>query len=308
MRSRLLVLLIGLSLGIATAASAQSFRTMVVPASGGQTSATPAALLARMMFFDRDGDGKVRQTELAERMSGIVARGDTNGDEALDADEIGALARRPAPKLMSVAGQFSGGYGFADEVGLTSSRTRIDDAIADLRLPAGTRERAAARAKTFVDTLEASAAADLLRVLEPMLTHEQLTQVSKALAAQIEQRSGGMGASAMPLPLMFRKSAGFRVDQFPFTTAQRQEAQAALARYDARIALDDAARQDLANQMKGILGEEDRDNLRAALGRRPVVSAANMRVSVGSQIVIPGAVAPGAVGMPQVHKLLLVQK
>src|SRR5688500_695063 len=133
MRSRVPALLIGFSLGVAAAASAQIVGGFIPGSS--QPHAAPSAMVARLMFFDRNNDGRVEQTELAERMSGLVARGDTNGDEALDAEEIGVLARKPAPKLVTVAGQFSGGYGFADEIGQTSSRMRIDDAIADLRLP-----------------------------------------------------------------------------------------------------------------------------------------------------------------------------
>ena len=59
-------------------------------------------VVARIMAFDKNKDGKVTKDELPERMHDLIARGDTNKDGALDRDEIQKLA----------AAQLPGGGGF----------------------------------------------------------------------------------------------------------------------------------------------------------------------------------------------------
>jgi Ca2+-binding EF-hand superfamily protein len=49
-------------------------------------------IVERIMGFDKNRDGKVTKDELPERMHGLIARGDTNKDGALDRDEIKKLA------------------------------------------------------------------------------------------------------------------------------------------------------------------------------------------------------------------------
>ena len=55
----------------------------------------PDIVIARLMTFDRDEDGRLVRSELPERMQNLLAA-DSTGDQALDRDEIRALAR-PAP-------------------------------------------------------------------------------------------------------------------------------------------------------------------------------------------------------------------
>src|SRR5262249_7298877 len=49
-------------------------------------------IVERLMSFDKDNDGKLTKDELPERMQGLIARGDTNKDGALDKEEIRKLA------------------------------------------------------------------------------------------------------------------------------------------------------------------------------------------------------------------------
>jgi hypothetical protein len=49
-------------------------------------------MLARVLSFDKNEDGKLTKDELPERMQGMIERGDTNGDEALDKEELIKLA------------------------------------------------------------------------------------------------------------------------------------------------------------------------------------------------------------------------
>jgi len=49
-------------------------------------------LVARLLAFDANGDGRITADELPERMRGLIAQGDKNGDGALDIEEIRQLA------------------------------------------------------------------------------------------------------------------------------------------------------------------------------------------------------------------------
>ena len=60
---------------------------------GGPGGPNPEEMVARMMQFDKDGDGKLSKDELPERMIGMLERGDTNKDGFLSREELVALAR-----------------------------------------------------------------------------------------------------------------------------------------------------------------------------------------------------------------------
>ena len=64
-----------------------------------------------------------------------------------------------------------------------------------------------------------------------------------------------------------------RVRQFSLPAAQNREALVAIERFKARLRPGDAERSTLLAQMKGVLTDEERDNFRAALERRPLVKA-----------------------------------
>ena len=48
-------------------------------------------VVARLMTFDRDRDGKVTSVELSERMHSLITQGDQSGDGALDLSEVRAV-------------------------------------------------------------------------------------------------------------------------------------------------------------------------------------------------------------------------
>ena len=56
------------------------------------------------MSFDKDGDKKLSEDELPERMRNMMARGDENQDKLLDEEEIKKMAEQ-------VGGGFGGGRG-----------------------------------------------------------------------------------------------------------------------------------------------------------------------------------------------------
>ncbi len=45
-----------------------------------------------MLSFDKNEDGKLTKDELPERMQGLMERGDANGDDALDKEELAKIA------------------------------------------------------------------------------------------------------------------------------------------------------------------------------------------------------------------------
>src|SRR5438128_8455555 len=110
MRRHSLLLVTLLALGVAAPARAQVSIAVHPPPA---VKATPAAVVARLMSFDLNHDGRVARSELPERMQSLLTRGDTSGDEALDVAEVRKLADVPARKE-TVRGFQSGSYGFGD--------------------------------------------------------------------------------------------------------------------------------------------------------------------------------------------------
>jgi len=187
-----------------------------------EVHASPDQLVARVMSFDRDRDGRIVKAELFERMESVVAQADANGDSVLDEAEIRAMTERPAPQI-AVRGFQAGHYGFGDESGV-SSRLHIGGALEDLKLASPAREKAAAIVMAFVSALEKKARTDLLKDMDGQ-------------------------------------------------------------RFRNRLRPGDAERSELLDQLKGILSDEERDDFRAALERRPVAKAGGVVFSGGVQIV-----------------------
>jgi hypothetical protein len=225
-------------------------------------------VVARMMSFDRNQDGHVGKDELLERMQHLVTRGDVDGNGALDSNEIRTLAGRPPAQIVVDGFPFSGSYGFGDEVGV-SSRSHIEGALDDLRLASATLERARGVASTFVDTLETEAAATLLKAMEAVITPEQLANFTLALDGQDPSR------------FITFKDAG-NTEEFDLPEAQKTEASAAIERYRATLRLGHAERSALLRRLTGVLDADERDGLRAALERRPVVAKGGTFTSRGA--------------------------
>lgn len=236
-------------------------------------------VVARMMSFDRNHDGLIEAGELPDRMQNLFVRGDTGRDGALDGAEIHALATTPTVALATGGGRRGGGgggYTFGDQVGL-SSRSHIDGALDDLMLSSPVKEKAQAIVKTFVDDLEATAAADLLKEMESLLSADQLTAFKTALERQNVRRVVAFPPQLKEftgnVQVFFGLDLALRVRQFSLPAAQNREALVAIERFKARLRPGDAERSTLLAQMKGVLTDEERDNFRAALERRPLVKA-----------------------------------
>jgi hypothetical protein len=274
-------------------------------------------VLARVLAFDRDGDGSVAKAELIERMQPLVSRGDVDGNGALDAGEIRALARAPR-KALQVQGIHSGTYGFADEEEL-SSRSHIENTLDDLRLDGATRHRARTVAFQYVDALEKTATADLLTDLQGLLTTEQLTDASATVERQLRGRTGGNavvrhevihfehavnGAKVTTRASVFFAShlGGLegRIASYQLPSPKAEQARAAALRFKTRLRLGPGERSQLVAALKDALDDEERDNFAAAIARRPVVQSAAGFVVAGHDIRalprVPGGVtSPGQI-------------
>ena len=243
------------------------------------TKVGPDDVVTRLMTFDHDNDGRVAITELSERMRPLVSRGDSNGDGALDRSEIRTLVvAPPAPASRQTVRQFgSGGYAFGDAVGL-SSKAHIEGALEDLRLTADRKERALPIVTAYAETIGQTAKTDLLKQMESLLTPEQLTAFTAALNAQTTRVM--MVRSNTGEVQRFTMRAGgvdltSRVEAMQLGEVKTERARKAIEDFKARSRIGtEAERSGLMAQLTDILSDEERDNYRAALERRPVVASA----------------------------------
>ena len=259
---------------------------------GAATVAAPIGaehVVARMMTFDRNHNGTIEASELPDRMQSLFVRGDAGHDGVLDDKEIRALATTPPARVVTAtAGGRPGGYTFGDQVGL-SARSHVEGALDDLMLESPKREKAKAIVKTFVDDLELTAAADLLKDMEPLLNENQLGAFRAALG---RQKTGPVVAINQMKVLgdrlaFFGLDLNRRVEMFSLQPAQRRDALAAVARFNERVRPGEAERVALLKQMRGVLSDEERDDFRAALERRPIVKSA-FTVAVQGDVIVNG--------------------
>ena len=263
----------------------------------------PDIVIARLMTFDRDNDGRLVKSELPERMQNLLAS-DTSGDQALDRDEIRAIAR-PAPPAVVAAtvpgfrGGGGGGYTFGDQVSL-STRPHVEGALDDLRLTPIAHQQALAIVRPFMDRLEADATAVLMKELEGQMSSALLGRVKILLDRQL-------GGNNMPVPIMTRPDGakvlvnGIRffgpdlaqiINGMALPPDQTKAALAAVEGFKTRIRPADADRAALLKELKNVLSDEERENFGAALQRRPLVKANAMLAGVVSGVIPPPPPSP----------------
>jgi len=275
MRRGLLALLALFSASSIALAQAQLLPPPGTPGSDIKVSANE--VITRLMTFDHNNDGRVAIGELSERMRPIVARGDKNGDEALDRSEIQALAVAPVTVAPAQAGRFvarQGGYSFGDDSSL-SSRKHIEEALEDLRLAADTKDRALPVVRSYAETVEAAAKTELSSRMEPLLSPEQLAFINSMLNAeqrrQITLKSPGGDRQVFISAV--RGDLTQRVDAMNLGEARTEQAHKAIDQFKTRLRLgDELDRAGLLARLKTILSPEELQNYGAALARRPVVA------------------------------------
>ena len=310
MRRRHIVLLSLLSFTVIASAQTPAVKGQVTPlASGVAAVAAPLGaedVVARLMSFDRNQDGRIEASELPDRLLNLLTQGDAGRDGALDRTDIRRLATSvpppPPTAAVATAGGFrrTGGYTFGDEAGLSTS-SHIDGALHDLMLASPAKEKAEAIVKTFVADLEFTASADLLREVENLLSEDQLTSFKATLNRQSTGPFIAIAAEQNARRVtFFATNLAQVVERFNLPPAERRQALAAVERHKARLRPGDAERSALLKQMKGVLSDEERDNFRAALERRPIVKA-------GLFPGVAGGVVGGVVGGTIIDRPVIVR-
>ena len=166
-------------------------------------------VVAHVLKFDVDGDGRVRASELPERMIPLIGRGDRNRDQALDADEVAAVVRNPLPqgrgRIVSTPVRANQGT----EPFRAPPPGGPDGLISDLKLPPSRTEAAKAvlaKRKPTGPSLAGLVARDVdeatLGKLAGILTEEELADFKAALARQafLFRGRGGVLPDAPPPP------------------------------------------------------------------------------------------------------------
>jgi hypothetical protein len=254
--------------------------------------ATTDTMVARLMSFDANHDGRVSRTELPERMQGLFVRADVSKDGALDPEEVRRRAEQPIAQRAPISLQI-GHYGFGDDSGF-DSRLHIEGAIEDLRLAGNRREEAISIGRRFGETVKAQARADLLAVAAQVLTPEQLADFKQsvdvppapALAAANVNALGKDEARAVLQAMVERArllasrgSLDRVAEKYPLAPDEQKTLLLAVQRFQAHDRLSDEERSVLIGQLHDVLTDQERDDLRAALERRPIVKQQGVVIS-----------------------------
>ena len=170
---------------------AVTFTTTVVAQRGvpapGAPRGTSQDVVARLMSFDANTDGKITPAELNERLKTLVARGDTNGDGGLDASEVRALLPT-SPFGRSGAG-IAGGFTVQRAPGLRFAGSPrpplpqgVEGVLSDLKLPDDRRDAAfaalAEHRKSAIDD------AGVIKRIQAILTSQQFADFTAAYGRQ----------------------------------------------------------------------------------------------------------------------------
>ncbi|HEX5109042.1 MAG TPA: hypothetical protein VFV95_11370 [Vicinamibacterales bacterium] len=323
MRPQSLALVTLFALSVSAPASAQ----IVTQAGPFVTNAkvsppiTPDMVVARLMSFDRNADGRVVATELPERMQNLVARGDASQDGALDSLEVRRLAMAPAT-VPGLNGRQGPQYGFADSIGFDVSK-QIEGALDDLRVGADIKQKALEIARKFLADANVNDLERLQTAMVPLLTREQLNDFRAATDRRTVEvpaiRRDGVtifGATAeeaagqervMVTLRMHERNLESRVETYQLDADRKQRALLAIRNFKNHTPnLSDADRSALVEQLRGVLTDEQRDDLRAALGRRPVVQLASALPRMVAPVLPPAPAFPDARSF-QIQKLLLTR-
>jgi hypothetical protein len=267
-------------LPVASLASAQTLKPvepipLFVASATTTQPLSPDVVVARVMSFDRDNDGRVSRDELPDRMHSLLS--DAAGG-SLDSATIRARATTAASAPATGRTGFpGGGYSFGDQFSL-SSRPHMNGALDDLRLPANTREQADAIVAAFMQKLEADAVEALVADLHFVLTVSQLTSFRSEIERQLSGQFATnevMQADGTKVQRIFvgRPDLSQRINGLGLPPAQTSQALATFASFKERIRPGEVERSALVEKLRDILSDEERDDFRAALERRPLVKS-----------------------------------
>jgi hypothetical protein len=154
------------------------------PRDGERRGVGTADVADRLLSFDKDRDGKVVKEELPERMHDLIAKGDTNRDGTLDADEIRRLSANPR------RGDGFRGFGRrgGPPPGPGGPLPRIvDETLEELRLSDGQKEKVGPYVKTFREDVRKGTEQpreELLARMGKLLNADELRQFKEVVDRQ----------------------------------------------------------------------------------------------------------------------------
>jgi EF hand len=172
----------------------QLFRQPPLPAGLGVDD-----VVARLMAFDKNKDGRITKDELPERMQFLIDLGDSNKDGALDRDEIKKLATTRATSRRGFGPDFA--------------PRGIGGVVDDLKLSGKKKDRAMAAVTAHeekVRKLTEEARAELLRKMKEILNEDEW----KDFKAALDRPTGGSTVILGP-DATRRLDAERRIDQLP---------------------------------------------------------------------------------------------
>jgi hypothetical protein len=271
----------------------------------------PDIVIARLMTFDRDNDGRLVKSELPERMQNLLAA-DVSGDQALDRDEIRAMARPAPPAQLPRRFRDSGTAGAAairSAIRSASQRVRMSrragrsTADAD-RASAGAGDRAALhgspRSQRDGGADEGTGRPDVEAQLGRFKLMLDRQMSGHNMPAQIMTRPDGTRVNVFRL---FGPDPAQVINSFALPPDQTKLALAAFEGFKDRLRPAGADREALLDELKNVLSDEERENFGAALQRRPLVKADAMFAGVVSGVMPPPPplrALPGDVVSPSV--------
>ena len=147
------------------------------------TARSPLAVRERLLSFDADKDLRISRDELPERMQGLIARGDKNGNGVLDFEEIQALVNAAAFERTRISFRPQPTEG-------------LPGVISDLKLSPAMREQALAILHKLAPNVNQPAGGDVYKAMRLLLDDEDYENFAAAAArlsktAQIRMGIGG---------------------------------------------------------------------------------------------------------------------
>jgi hypothetical protein len=287
MRRLCVISLALVALGLSAPAHAQQQLPSNVFIVTGNLGANPEIVVARLMAFDRNHDGFITRAELPERMQPLLDKAASN--QAIDATQIRRIALTPAPNSQ-FGGLQAGHYGFGDFNNF-DTRLHIDGAIDDLRLASDVSARAKSMAYDVQATASERARTHLLSTMETILTAQQFENFKASVDGQfitVQALKDGdvtvFGATPEEAARLQKvvevklRTTGIAnlsnvIANYHLTGESLDKANAEIEQFNLHRTgrLSSVDRQAILDAVQGLLDDQQRDDLRAALERRPIV-------------------------------------
>lgn len=241
----------------------------------GPTRGTRQDVIARVLSFDADRDGKVTKGELNERMQHLLAAGDSNRDGALDASEIGAIVTGPNPGDRSAFATTGPVVANRPAVIPRFSARRpplplgIEGVLSDLKLPVERREAAFAAAAQHNAAVAEATRRSVQRLMDEL--RELLTPEQHAALNAVARQTGTsfqIGANRVIFSSPRERSIEQWVEGFQLAAEAKTRVDAAVKAHSERVLAILSDDSGLKSRLQGVLTAEELADFTAAFNRQ----------------------------------------